>query len=192
MDGSITGHARHGSATTTQAVSAAIQRSQASIAELSRTLGINPKTVAAWRKRKTVGDLKTGPKDPGASVLREDEDAVVVAFRRHMLLPREDCLHALQPSIPHLTRSSVHRCLQRRFQRHGISRLPDVGGDPWRRQAQAPEVHGTLSALSISTLSKSGLRTAGAISLWPLTAPANARGGTVGREGSSQDGIGVS
>lgn len=29
------------------------------------------------------------------------------------------------PTIPHLTRSSLHRCLQR----HGISRLPDVGGD---------------------------------------------------------------
>lgn len=30
-----------------------------------------------------------------------------------------------QPTIPHLTRSSLHRCLQR----HGISRLPDVEGD---------------------------------------------------------------
>jgi transposase InsO family protein len=33
-------------------------------------------------------------------------------------------LYALQPTIPHLTRSSLHRCLQR----HGISRLPDVEG----------------------------------------------------------------
>jgi transposase InsO family protein len=41
------------------------------------------------------------------------------------LLPLDDCLYALQPSIPHLTRSSLHRCLQR----HGISRLPDVDGD---------------------------------------------------------------
>ncbi|MGO7748316.1 DDE-type integrase/transposase/recombinase, partial [Rhizobium ruizarguesonis] len=32
---------------------------------------------------------------------------------------------ALQPTIPHLTRSSLHRCLQR----HGIGRLPDVDGD---------------------------------------------------------------
>lgn len=47
------------------------------------------------------------------------------AFRRHTLLPLDDCLYALQPSIPHLTRSSLHRCLQR----HGISRLPDVTGD---------------------------------------------------------------
>ena len=29
---------------------------------LSRDLGGNPKTVAKWRKRETVGDRKTGPK----------------------------------------------------------------------------------------------------------------------------------
>ena len=39
--------------------------------------------------------------------------------------PLDDCLYALQPTIPHLTRSSLHRCLQR----HRISRLPDVDGD---------------------------------------------------------------
>ena len=50
---------------------------------------------------------------------------MVVAFRRHTLLPLDDCLYALQATIPHLTRSSLHRCLQR----HGISRLPDVDGD---------------------------------------------------------------
>jgi transposase-like protein len=60
------GQVRHGSATTTHAVRAAIQRSQASLATLSRELGINPKTVAKWRKRTTVEDLKTGPKAPAA------------------------------------------------------------------------------------------------------------------------------
>ena len=55
---------------------------------------------------------------------------MVVAFRRHTLLPLDDCLYALQPSIPHLTRSALHRCLQR----HGISRLPDMEGDKPKRQ----------------------------------------------------------
>ena len=50
---------------------------------------------------------------------------MVVAFRRHTLLPLDDCLYALQPSLPQLTRSALHRCLQR----HGLSRLPDVDGD---------------------------------------------------------------
>jgi hypothetical protein len=71
--------------------------------------------VAKWRKRATVEDLKTGPKDPRSTVLAEAEAeaAMVVAFRRRTLLPLDDCLHALQPSIPHLTRSALHRCLQR-------------------------------------------------------------------------------
>ena len=66
-----------------------------------------------------------GPKQPRSSVLSLEDEAVVVAFRRHTLLPLDDCLYALQPTIPHMTCSSLHRCLQR----HGISRLPDVEGD---------------------------------------------------------------
>jgi len=97
---------------------------------LSKELGINPKTVAKWRKRATVEDQKTGPKEPRSSVLTEAEEATVVAFRRHTLLPLDDCLYALQPTIPHLTRSSLHRCLQR----HDISRLPEVDGDKPKRQ----------------------------------------------------------
>ena len=119
------GQFRHGSATTTHAVRAAIQRSQVSLAQPSRELGINPRTVAKWRKQATVKDMKTGPTEPRSTVLSEAEEAMVVAFQRHTLLPLDDCLYALQPSIPHLTRSALHRCLQR----HGISRLPDVEGD---------------------------------------------------------------
>ena len=44
---------------------------------------------------------------------------MVVAFRKHTLLPLDDCLYALQATIPHLTRSSLHRC----FVRHRINRL---------------------------------------------------------------------
>ena len=128
------GQVRHGSATATHAVRTAIQRSQASLAQLSRELGINPKTVAKWRKRGTVEDLKTGPKEPRSTVLTEAEEAMIVAFRRHKLLPLDDCLYALQPSVPHLTRSALHRCLQR----HGISRLPDIEGDKPKRQRFKP------------------------------------------------------
>ena len=119
------GQILHGSATTTHAVRAAIQRSQASASALSRTYGLNVKTVLKWRKRATVEDRKTGPREPHSTVLSRGEEAIIVAFRRHTLLPLDDCLYALQPTIPHLTRSSLHRCLQR----HGISRLPDVEGD---------------------------------------------------------------
>ena len=119
------GQIRHGSATTTHVARAAIQRSSASLSELSRHYGINPKTVSKWCKRTTVEDRKTGPRNVHSTVLRAEEEAVIVAFRRYTLLPLDDCLYALQPTIPHLTRPSLHRCLQR----HGISRLPDVDGD---------------------------------------------------------------
>jgi transposase-like protein len=119
------GQILHGSATTTEAIRRAIQNSQESLIGLAKRYGINPKTVAKWRKRNSVADLLTGPKDPKSTVLSIEEEAIVVAFRKHTLLPLDDCLYTLQPTIPHLTRSSLHRCLQR----HGISRLPDVEGD---------------------------------------------------------------
>ena len=119
------GQVLHGSATTTEAVRRAIQNSQESLRALATRHGINQKTVAKWKKRTSVADLPTGPKSPKSTVLSADEEAVIVAFRRHTLLPLDDCLYALQPTIPHLTRSSLHRCLQR----HGIGRLPDVEGD---------------------------------------------------------------
>lgn len=118
------GQILHGSATTTEAVRRAIQHSQESLRVLAKRYGINPKTVAKWKKRTSVADLRTGPKEPKSTVLSAEEEAIIVAFRKHTLLPLDDCLYALQPTLPHLTRSSLHRCLQR----HGISRLPDVEG----------------------------------------------------------------
>lgn len=119
------GQVLHGSATTTEAVRRAIQHSQESLRALAKRYGINQKTVAKWRERTSTADLPTGPKEPRSTVLSVEEEAVIVAFRRYTLLPLDDCLYALQPTIPHLTRSSLHRCLQR----HGIGRLPDVEGD---------------------------------------------------------------
>jgi transposase InsO family protein len=119
------GQVLHGSATTTEAVRRAIQGSQESLRALARRYGINPKTVAKWRKRSTTLDRPTGPKQTRSTVLSVEDEAVVVAFRKHTLLPLDDCLYALQATIPQLTRSSLHRCLQR----HGIAQLPKVEGD---------------------------------------------------------------
>jgi transposase-like protein len=119
------GQILHGSARTTEAVRRAIQNSEESLRALSKRYGVNQKTVAKWKKRTSVADLPTGPKEPKSTVLSIEEEAVIVAFRKYTLLPLDDCLYALQPTIPTLTRSSLHRCLQR----HGIGRLPDVEGD---------------------------------------------------------------
>ena len=124
------GQILHGSATTTAAVRRAIQHSQESLRSLSRRHGINQKTVAKWRRRDSTADRRTGPTVPRSTVLSVEQEAVIVAFRKHTLLPLDDCLYALQSTIHHLTRSSLHRCLER----HGISRLPEVEGDKPRRK----------------------------------------------------------
>ena len=112
-------HVLHGSARTTQAVRRAIQRCQESLQTLANRHGLDPKAVAKWRKRSTLQDARMGP-EPASTVLTGAEEAIAVAFRRHTLLPLDDCLYALQAPIPRLSRSARHRC----FQRHGISRLP--------------------------------------------------------------------
>jgi transposase InsO family protein len=128
------GQVLHGSATTTETIRRAIQHSQESLRALSKRYGINQKTVAKWKKRTSVADVPTGPKDPKSTVLSIEEEAIIVAFRKHTLLPLDDCLYSLQATIPHLTRSSLHRCLQR----HDISKLPDVEGNkPGRTKFKA-------------------------------------------------------
>jgi transposase InsO family protein len=119
------GQVLHGSARTTEAIRRAIQLQQESVRALAQRFGISPTTVQKWRKRTTTSDAPMGPKEVRSTVLLAEEEAMIVAFRRHTLLPLDDCLYALQPTIPHLTRSALHRCLQR----HGISRLPEIGGD---------------------------------------------------------------
>src|SRR3712207_4688086 len=125
MEGCAMGQVLHGSARTTAAIRRAIQHSQESLRALAQRYGINQKTVAKWKKRISAADQRTGPKAPHSTVLSSEEEAIIVAFRRHTLLPLDDCLYALQATIPHLTRSSLHRCLQR----HGISRLPETEGE---------------------------------------------------------------
>jgi len=81
-----------------------------------------------------------GPKAPRPTTLSAEQEAIIVAFRRHAPLPLDDCLHALQATIPRLTRSSLHR----RLQRHGVSRLPEVEGDKATRRAFKAEPIGFL------------------------------------------------
>src|SRR5918992_3391648 len=116
------GQVLHGSARTTAAVRRTIQHSQESLAKLAKRYDVNPKTVAKWKTRAHVHDAPMGPKPCHSTVLTLEAEALIVALRRHTLLPLDDCLYALQATLPHLTRSALHRCLQR----HGMSRLPNM------------------------------------------------------------------
>ena len=76
---------------------------------------VRPPATPAW-----------GPKQISSSALTVEQEAIIVAFRQHTLLPLDDCLYALQATIPGLTRSNLHRCLQR----HGSAALPPNPGCP--------------------------------------------------------------
>src|SRR5262249_3645526 len=100
MEGCAMGQVLHGCATTTEAVRRAIQHSQESLRALARRYGINQKTGGKWKKRTSTADLPTGPKAPKSTTLSLQDEAIVVAFRKHTLLPLDDCLYALQATIP--------------------------------------------------------------------------------------------
>jgi len=42
-----------------------------------------------------------GPKTIHSTVLSAEQEAVIVAFRKHRLLPLDDCLYVLQETMPH-------------------------------------------------------------------------------------------
>ena len=87
----------------TEAIRRAIPNSEESLRVLARRHGreegqktiqwivfpTNQKTVAKWRRRTSVADLPTGPKDAKSTVLTAGAEAIIVAFRRHTLLPLE-------------------------------------------------------------------------------------------------------
>jgi hypothetical protein len=86
------GQILHGSATTTHAIRAAIQRSKAPLKDLAAQHDLNQKTVAKWRKRTFVHDVPMRPKTVRSTILTAEQEATAVAFRRHTLLPLDDCL----------------------------------------------------------------------------------------------------
>lgn len=70
--------------------------SRAALSILAARHGLNPKTVAKWRRRTYTADARIGPTRPRSSVLSEAEAAIVVEFRRRTLLPLDDVLGGLR------------------------------------------------------------------------------------------------
>jgi transposase-like protein len=126
----------HGSARTTPRLRAELQGSKESSRTLAARYGLNPKTVHKWRKRTTTTDAPMGPKAPKCKMLTPAEEAIVVAFRQKTLLPLDDVLGNLKDTIPNLSRSALHRCLQR----HGISRLPVEESKIQRKRFKSYEI----------------------------------------------------
>lgn len=72
----------HQRATTTHAIRAEIQRSTASVAELSWRYNLNPKTVRKWRQRASIEDDRMGSKASRSSSLTPIKEAAAVTFLR--------------------------------------------------------------------------------------------------------------
>jgi transposase-like protein len=107
----------HANATTTPRIRAYIQQSSASIGALARELGIHNRTVARWKARTQVLDRSTRPHRL-ATTMTDWEEALIVELRRSLALPLDDITEAMRRCVnPALSRSAIHRCLQR----HAIS-----------------------------------------------------------------------
>jgi len=69
--------------------------------------------------------MASGRKKGDGSVLTEVEEQVIYQVRTKTWLPLDDLYMLLKPHIPLLSRSNLHRCLQR----NGISRIRAVEGE---------------------------------------------------------------
>jgi transposase-like protein len=161
----------HGSARTTPCLRAEFQTSQESTRSLAARYGLNPKTVAKWRKRTTTADAPMGPKAPKSTVLTPAEEAIVVAFRQKTLLPLDDVLGCLRDTIPHLSRSALHRCLQR----HGISRLPVEAVKDQRKRFKTYEIGEGVTSFPVAVRQHQIQSRFGHVgrqtSIWPMCLP---------------------
>jgi|GEM_PF-2418983 len=75
--------------------------SQESIAQLAKRYGLSPNTMANCKNRDHICDTPMAPKNRRFSLLSTEEEAIIVALRKHTFLS------ALQSTIARLTRSSL-------------------------------------------------------------------------------------
>jgi hypothetical protein len=160
---------RHPSSQTTPAMRRQIQESSESSRSLARRFGVNPKTIAKWRSRPTIAAMPMGPKHPVSNVLSEAEEALIVVYRKYTRLPLDDCLRRLKPTIPKLTRSSLHRCLKR----YGVHRLPKGYGQKHPPPEQGESPHFTIQIHSLERKSKEYLYSAISNSMFVFATPSN-------------------
>jgi transposase len=97
----------------------ALREAHGSVRAVAARFGVTPKTAQRWRGRDSGARRKPGPPHGQSSTLSREDEMIITSFRRNTGLPLDDCFYALQPTLPHLSRSALHRCLQR----HGLSRI---------------------------------------------------------------------
>ena len=135
----------HPCARTHAALRREIQESSETNKALAARLGRNIKTIAKWRSRATPSDARKGPR-PASTMLSATEEAVIVVFRKHTRFTLDVCLAHLKPRIPALTRSALHRCLER----YGVSRVPPgLAETPPKFGLRGQSVHFTIEVCAM-------------------------------------------
>jgi transposase InsO family protein len=110
----------HANAATTPKTRAYIQASDRSVADLVEELGVSEKTVRRWKGRKDQADRSSRPHKLATDFTFEEEE-IAVGLRTELDLSLDDALEVMQRCIrPTISRSALHRCLQRR----GVSAKP--------------------------------------------------------------------
>ena len=104
----------HTCTTTTPRIRRAIQASEEKDIVLAERYGVNLKTIAKWRWRDFASDARMGPKNPTSSVLNQNQEAIILAYRWRTRLTLNDCHERLKRLFPKLSRSALYRCLKRR------------------------------------------------------------------------------
>ncbi len=124
----------HANATTTPKIRAYIQTSTAPAAELVAELGVSYRTIYRWRKRGSTEDRSHRPKRMSISLTALEEE-LVCELRTQLDLPLDDIVEVMRRCLnPKLSRSAIHRCLQR----HGISQRPKPDKPAAGRFEEAP------------------------------------------------------
>lgn len=107
----------HANATTHHKQRQAIHESGESYGALSRRYHVSKATVHAWKQREVFTDKSSRP-DRIEYALSPEEEAMVLAIRAYGI-SLDDVVEAVEPVLPHVQRSSVHRL----FVREGVNRL---------------------------------------------------------------------
>lgn len=103
----------HGSARTTPRIRGELLLAIGPHRSLTKLYGINSTTVVKWRARTSVLDEPMGPRDRASQHLSQEQEHLAIALRKQGHLSLDDLIGQLLETAPKLSRSALHRCLQR-------------------------------------------------------------------------------
>ena len=66
------------------------QLRQENVRAAAKRYGVSPTTIQKWRRRQATANAIIALKEPRSTILAPKDEAIIVAFRRHTLLPLDD------------------------------------------------------------------------------------------------------